>query len=152
MGNQLKQPKFEQFEDMTKIKDSMQMDSGITIAALTLPNGNTATIEVRGEVKVYFNNEYYCTPSEFPQELKDLIANKGVEYWNNSKVSIIDNNWFEIFYMENGSYVPDSDAIDVEDSSRAGLYEILADFVNQTEGKEIVPATYKEFTIKKGNN
>lgn len=122
--------------DMTKIKDSMQIDSGTTIATLKTKN-HFISLEVRGEVKVFFNpdkngeptdGDYYTSPSEFPQELKDLIAEnteiyrkdedtKGIEHtWSlDDRVYISENNWFEIFREEDeDDPVPNADIVDAE--------------------------------------
>lgn len=91
--------------DLTKIKDSMQIDSGTTIATCHMKDFY-AYIEVRGDVMVFFNpntneeptqGEYYTKPSEFPQELKDLIA-KDETWYLDKRVELVRNNWFELFW------------------------------------------------------
>ena len=86
--------------DLTKIKDSMQLDSNQVVA--TLKYGDyTVSYEVQGEVRVRFDGDLYTRPSEFPQELKDMIAQGGFwELTNSDRVDVGNNNWFEVFCRE----------------------------------------------------
>lgn len=147
-----KSPKFEMFIDMREINDSMLIDSNTTIASLALPNGDKATIEVQGDIKVEFEGKYYQNPSEFPATLKDLIKNSTFDnpWYENDKVIVWENNWFEVFYIKNGTYMPESDCVDIENSTEEELYNILADFINECEEKEVVPVTYQEYIKKYG--
>lgn len=123
-------------EDLTGIKDSMQIDSGTVIA--TLKTGNSyLSLEVRGEVKVWFNpdkegkpedGEYYRYPSEFPQELKDLIAEN--RDWDlDSRVYVSENNWFELFKSKDEKDpVPESATVDAEGSTPAEILMMLLEY------------------------
>lgn len=136
--------------DMTKIKDSMQIDSGTTIAILKTKN-HFISLEVRGEVKVFFNpdksgeptdGDYYTSPSEFPQELKDLIAEnteiyrkdgdtKGIEHtWSlDDRVYISENNWFEIFKGKNATDpVPNADVVDAEGLTPGEILSLMLEW------------------------
>lgn len=122
--------------DLREIKDSMQLDSEQTIA--TLKSGERwASLEVRGDVKVFWNpninsgtgtphdGNFYAYPSEFPQELKDLI--KEDPYWTtDERVYVSENNWFELFIYENKNDVcPAADVVDVEGCSGAQIFEMM---------------------------
>ena len=77
---------FNHYEDMTNIKDSMELDSGTIIATLKTPE-HFASLEVKGKVKVFWDpqgkdpsrGECYRYPSEFCDELKELIKTK--KFW-----------------------------------------------------------------------
>ena len=119
--------------DMTKIVDSMQLDSGTEIAGMKLDN-ITASLEVRGEVKVWWNEnggspfegDYYTIPSQFPQGLKDLILN---DRWYDcdGAVYVSENNWFEVFTAIDDAMGPDSDVVDVEGMTPTDIFGLLYD-------------------------
>ena len=119
--------------DMTKIVDSMQLDSGTEIAGMKLDN-ITVSLEVRGEVRVWWNEngdpfdgDCYTTPSEFPRELKDLIAGDN-RWWDcDKRVYIDNNNWFEVFTAVDDTYVPDADVVDVEGMTPVEIFTMLYD-------------------------
>ena len=68
--------RYTQYEDMNPIKDSMQFDSDTEICSYVSPDKKfTITIEVRGEVRLTYKDETYTKPSEFPQEVKEIIKN-----------------------------------------------------------------------------
>lgn len=133
--------------DLREIKDSMQLDSEQTIATLKMEN-KTASLEVRGDVKVFWNpdkdedpgdGECYTQPSEFSQELKDIIAGKKTIYrkdgdtegienmWTlDDRVYVSENNWFELFVTndENDTF-PISDVVDVEGYNATQIFELM---------------------------
>lgn len=104
--------------DMRTVKDSMQLDSDQVIA--TLKRGDFAvSLEVKGEVRVTFDGELYTKPSEFPQDLKDLIASD--DFWDcNERVDVGNNNWFEAVYRSE-SY-EESDVVDLEGDTVSQLF------------------------------
>lgn len=136
-------------KDLTNIRDSMQLDSEQNIA--TLKAGDyLVTIEVRGAVKVWFNPDtsgesgdgtYYSSPSEFPQELKDIIAgdakiyrkdgdNDGIDYiWTlDDRVYVSENNWFELFIFDGeDDSMPVSDVVDVEGMTPSQVFDTMYD-------------------------
>ena len=131
---------FEIFHDTSVIKDSMQLDSGETIACMKA-RGKRASIEVQGAVKVWWNpnvadgssptdGEYYNRPSEFPKELKSLILNNR-EWENDERVYVSENNWFELFvYDSDDDRLPVSDVVDIEYLSVNEIREMLLDAIN----------------------
>lgn len=96
---------FKTFVNMKNIKNSLQLDSGQTICSLENDFVKTI-IEVNGDVKIWWNpngdprdGDYYTKPSEFPEELKKIIAE---DKWfdTNKHVEVDFNNWFEIFFID----------------------------------------------------
>lgn len=140
--------KFEQFKNIEDIVDSLQLDSGTVIARLTLDDGSSATLEVRGEVRVEFDGDIYYEPSDFPQELQDIIA-EGKAY-DDDRVRVGDNNWFELYYEKDKDCEPEADCVDVEGLSAAEIYEVMANYVNDIEDKKVVTKTYAELTEEAG--
>jgi hypothetical protein len=135
----------------------MQLDSEQNIATLKADD-YLVTIEVRGDVKVWFNPDtsgdpgdgtYYSCPSEFPQELKDIIAGdakiyrkdgdiSGIDYiWTlDDRVYVSENNWFELFiYDKEDDPMPVSDVVDVEGMTPSQvfdtMYEALVEHISQ---------------------
>lgn len=104
--------------DLEKIHDSVEIESGTTLASLQADT-HQVTLEVVGEIKIFFNpdkngeadeGDCYVHPSEFPQELKDIISGKSEIYrkdgdikeikhvWSlDDRIYVDKNNWFEIF-------------------------------------------------------
>lgn len=115
-------------QDMTGIKDSLQFDSGTDICSLKTAHGY-AEIVVQGCVNIEWCPEGISTgascdryryPSEFPKELKELIAS-GADFWNDDRVYICENNWFEVF-IGDGSV---SDVVDVEGNTNEDLLSLM---------------------------
>ena len=123
--------------DMTQITDSMQLDSDTQIAGMEF-KGITASLEVRGYVGVYWNpdatseyldsGDHYTQPSDFPQELKDLIKEGG--YWDcDPRVYVTENNWFELFLADEDGYIG-SDVVDVEEYTYVDLFNFLHESID----------------------
>lgn len=126
---------FTVYEDMTGIKDSMQLDSGTEICFLKTEHG-CALIEVKGFVTVDWCPEgissgescdRYRIPSEFPKELKELIAS-GADFWNDDRVYIDENNWFELFLHEDESV---SDVVDIEGHTNEDLLSLMHECIEK---------------------
>ena len=104
---------YTQYEDMKPIKDSMQFDSDTEICEYAPADKKVKiTIEVRGEVRITYNDEVYTKPSEFPQEIKEIIKNG--DLWNTDEVYVGNNNWFELFFWDEEGNFLDSDVVDIE--------------------------------------
>ena len=127
--------------DMTQITDSMQLDSDTQIASMEF-HGITAYLDVKGEVKVWWNSnaetddldemfkcgDYYKYPSEFPQELKDLI--KEDRGWDcDPRVYVSENNWFDLAIFYDDEYIG-SDVVDVEGFTYADLFNFLHESIS----------------------
>lgn len=137
--------------DTTKIVDSLQIESGTVLATLT-KNGYIATLEVQGEIKLFFNPkcygedyngpvddedisgwEVYKYPSNYPKELADLIAQQRTN--EDDKIRIDDNNWFEVFIHtvkpdEHGDFTGYSDVVDAEQKTPAEIYTLLEEYID----------------------
>jgi hypothetical protein len=88
-------------DNLSQYVDSMLFDNGVCIAEMEceFDNGDMCTIslEVRGEVNVDFNETTYRSPSEFPDELKNII--KENRLWDCESCVYVDmNNWFEYMF------------------------------------------------------
>lgn len=117
--------------DMTKIVSSMQLDSDQVIATLE-KDGYEASLEVRGSVRVFYgeDNILYRYPSEFPQELKELIATNN-EWELDSDVFADETNWFEIFVTNpNYTSVPDAIVVDVEGYTPTQIKDLLEEYID----------------------
>lgn len=93
--------------ELSQYVDSMLFDSGEEIAAMEFENYGKEiyiSLEVRGDVKVFFNEEVYRWPSEFPPVLRELIqTNPGC--WDCEDYIYVDmNNWFEYIFEVDGQY------------------------------------------------
>lgn len=128
-------------QDCSKISDSLMLSSETTVAKLTY-KGHEATIEVRGDVKVAFNQnedeseapDIYRDISEMPQELKNLISTG--EVYADRRVLVDDNNWFELFYKEH------AECVDCEYMSPDALKELIFEYVMAYEKH---PDQYDEY-------
>lgn len=104
---------YSQFVDMKPIKDSMQLCSDTQICRYGPPDGQfKVTIEVRGEVRITYKDEVYTNPSDFPQEVKEIIKNG--DLWNTDEIYVGNNNWFELFFWDEEGNFLDSDVVDIE--------------------------------------
>lgn len=124
--------------ELAKVTDSMELDSGTQIAELK-DDGITASLEVRGEVKVFWNGDCYTTPSDFPKTLKDLIHNSGIEkkHWTcDPRVYVSENNWFEVLYAEDGFPFVDGVVVDAEKCSPKELLDLLHDVIQSVAEKK----------------
>ena len=83
--------------DLSNINDSMELESGIEIARLE-NDKYAVTLEVRGEVRVVFDDEVYKSVSQMPDELVQLFHD-GKAY-DDERVYVDMNNWFEVFFWE----------------------------------------------------
>lgn len=88
---------FELTVDLTNINDSMELDSCIEVARLT-KGPYRILLEVYGEVEVYYKDEAFYSASDMPDELLKLFHDGSA--YNHPDVSIVESNWFEVFYEE----------------------------------------------------
>ena len=122
--------KYEQYIDLTNIKNSMQLNSDQIIAELQ-KNEMIITLEVQGDISVSFNGESYFSYDDFPEELKKLI--KSNAYMQDARVYVALNNWFEIFvYKNKNDTLPEAYVADVEGMTPEELFEEL---MNYTKGE-----------------
>lgn len=115
--------------DLTQLRDSMQIDSNQEIA--TLSDGiYRVSLEVRGDVKVYFDDVYYDAPSVFPEELKVMIADDE-DWFNNPRVLVEENNWFEVFYGTEDFPNEHYDVVDVEGDNPVSILALLIECIDE---------------------
>ncbi len=141
---------FELHTACNNIVDSMQLESDTTIAVLKFDKGREAEIRVCGAVKVEFEGKEYTDVADFPQELKDLIANKR-DWGHDDRVAVYNNNWFEFFYHNGLTGVPYSDIVNVEGLPAAEIYSLMSEYVERCNEREFVPLSLKEFKFGEGN-
>lgn len=120
---------FEQYVDLTNIKDSLELDSGTEIACAEICNGKyLIVIEVRGEVHISFKGEVYRRPSDFPKELMNIIRNGALFNCSYENDCVLYGNWFEIFVIDKDENTVLCDVVDVEGCSEKELMALFQDF------------------------
>ena len=111
-------------EDLTNVTDSMEFDSGTEIATLSFGDSE-ASIMVCGEVRVTFKDELYRKPSEFPEELKEII--RAGHVFDHENVYVGNNNWFAIQFRDGTEWDPNDDVVDVEGLSKQEVFSLMWD-------------------------
>ena len=90
------------------VNDSMELESGQSVAELNVKDEVLIDLRVEGDVRVVFEDQVYKCSSQMPDELIDLFHKGGDEYQNaleSGRLYIDDNNWFEVFvYTKNPNY------------------------------------------------
>ena len=122
---------FEVYEDMTKIRDSLELESGTCVCYMKT---NYGSVEIRavGEVRIFFdedrNNDFtsYRYYYDFPDELKKMIHDGTA--WDDDRVDIGNNNWFEAF-----SSTGESDIVDIEGMTEDELRAECLDLIRYYE-------------------
>lgn len=114
--------KITSFEINGKLKDytdSLLFDSGTEVASATFEDNGleiNIILKICGDVRVLYKDIVYKSPSEFPEELKELIK-KGEP---NDDLYIDSNNWFEFICGETeGVYCEWEDGVICEDDVSA---------------------------------
>lgn len=130
-------------EDLTNVTDSMEFDSGTEIATLSFGDSE-ASIMVCGEVRVTFKDELYRKPSEFPEELKEII--RAGHVFDHEDVYVGNNNWFAIQFRDGTEWDPNDDVVDVEGLSKQEIFSLMWDALSshlekQRRKEEVVAAT-----------
>ena len=125
---------FNKTVDMTKIVDSMQLDSDTVIASLTMDDGLKVSLETCGDVWIRFSpdgteekEDYYDKPSEFPDELKEIVA-AGCLYAD-ERVYAVNNNWFEVFIRNKEGILEASFLAEAERMTEENIREMLTDSI-----------------------
>lgn len=101
------------YEDISKVKDSMQFESDTVIVDMEDSEcGLTASIEVRGEVNVTWKGKEYRKVSEFPEDLMhEIMTNPN--WANGEDIYVSNNNWFEVFVRDTDGFCLLSDVVDI---------------------------------------
>lgn len=135
---------FNIYVDMSGISSSILLDSDTQIASLKSDNLELS-LEVRGEVRlsVYDGNqniiETYRRASDMPEELKAAI-NADPNWYDSGKYYVGDNNWFELFYLDNEGNYMDSAVVDVEYFTPEKLEEFMREAAAQYRSEFLAKA------------
>lgn len=125
---------FHQETDVTKINDSLLLDNGTVIATgYDESTEYSAEIFVNGDTKLYFDGVCYKTPSEFPEELRQLIQKRKI--FDSDRIELEYGNSFEIAIYSPEDEELYSDTIDAENMTSDELKELM---------KEILEDVYQE--------
>lgn len=89
---------FEIYHELSKCKDSMLFDSHESIATYGTDD-NYISLDVYGEVNVYYKDELYYRASEMPDELLEHFRNGTADC--NEEIYIQNNNWFAYVHVVN---------------------------------------------------
>lgn len=130
-------------EDLTNMTDSMEFDSGTEIATLSFGDSE-ASIMVCGEVRVTYKDEVYRQPSEFPEELKEII--RAGHVFDHEDVYVGNNNWFAIQFRDGTEWDPNDNIVDVEGLSKQEIFSLMWDALSshlehQRRKEEVITAT-----------
>lgn len=87
---------FQVFENLNECIDSLLFDDE-TIAQLNTKE-YMVTIEVIGDIRLFFKGQLYKSAANYPDELVKLL--KSGKAYENENLEICDNNWFEINIYE----------------------------------------------------
>ena len=90
---------FKCFIDLSDINDSMELDSGSVVAELR-EDKYMLELRVCGEVRVDFGDDRYTCASNMPDELLQIIHDGKLFEFEDDRIEVIDNNWFELFLYE----------------------------------------------------
>lgn len=126
---------YEQYVDLSEIKDCLELKSDQTIARLETDDA-LVYLDVRGQVAVDYKGETYYSYDEFPKELKDLMHNDPF-WWRNNDLCINSSNWFEVFYEgKNGDYWSD-DCEACELLKPNQVFSVLFDYYTERKGRKM---------------
>lgn len=114
---------YRRYIDLSEVNDSMELDSETIIAELR-EGDVTVSLEVHGDIRVIFDGQVYRYPSEFPDELMEMIHNGS--YDTNDRVEVGANNWFELF-VDNGNCNEEAELVDCEGYTPDQVAELLID-------------------------
>ena len=106
--------------DLSQYVSSILFDSDTNIASGTFSKGDSRveiSLDIQGAVSVYFRGERYFRPSEFPEELRELIRNHPDD-WDvcapsgegndDYDIYVGLNNWFE-YITDSGGVIEEGD-------------------------------------------
>lgn len=123
---------FEINGDLSQYTDSLLFQDE-TIATLETELENDryqVSIEVIGDIRLFFKGDLYKCSVNFPNELKEIINSRKV--LEHSEIEIIDNNWFEI---------------DIYEKNSQNVYELIYDEIFEQDISTMTPDELKEYMI-----
>lgn len=121
-------------DNLSKYIDSMLFDSDTVVASMKCEYKEhiiDVDLMVRGYVNVYYKGERFRYPSDFPEELKEIIR-QNPNGWNyiNDDIEVDENNWFEYIYDDTFDGKTYSDGIMFEDDlSKYSVKEIETELI-----------------------
>lgn len=122
-------------DDLSKYTDSMLFDSGEVIASGSFAfMGNRLDIDlvIAGDVAVTYKEDVYHSPSEFPDELKELIRSD--RWWDtNDNVYVGLNNWFEYVYEGDGDVLEDDLSKMTKEDVKSDMLEIASMYFDRID-------------------
>ena len=125
---------FRLYENTKDIKDSLQFDTG-TLIAEYIDNDLSARIEVVGDVRIIFEGDVFKYPSNFSDELKQIVAEGNV--YADERVEVCENNWFEVIVIDNTNNTEidmgDDPIIAVEGLTAYELKNLLISILNSVK-------------------
>lgn len=125
---------FRLYENTKNIKDSLQFDSG-TLIAEYIDNDLSARIEVVGDVRIIFEGDVFKYPSNFSDELKQIVAEGNV--YDDERIEVCENNWFELIVIDNTNNTEidmgDDPIIAVEGLTAYELKDLLISILNSVK-------------------
>lgn len=93
---------------LTECYDSLLFDAGDIIATLESSNGVCASIVVRGEIRIAYQDEIYRYPSNYPDKLTQAIKDRTIgQLERDGIVEVLNNNWYEIIVEKNDEHICD---------------------------------------------
>lgn len=114
--------------DLSQYIDSLLFD-GETIATLKTKEYQVS-IEVIGDIGIFYKGNFYQCSGNFPNELKEIIKSGNILEHN--EIEIINNNWFEI---------------DIYEINSNNEYELLYDEVFEQDISIMTEDKLKEYMI-----
>lgn len=123
--------------DLSNINTSMELDSGQELARL-YDDDLCATLEVRGDVRVLYEDELYKAPSQFPEELMKLFHDGKADSYHGVEIAF--NNWLEVFVWkvvkddkgnEKLDFAGLSDVVDAEGNTPDEIRGLLSDCIKE---------------------
>lgn len=124
---------FKVFEDLSKFKDSMMFDSDTIVASMTCDYKDhliNIDLKICGYVKVFFKGECFTRPSDFPEELKEIIKKEPNGWGTEDDIEVWENNWFEYIFNDNYKGHVFSDGIMFEDDlSKYSIEQLKEDMI-----------------------
>lgn len=132
--------------------NSLLCDTGVIAKLQFTINDKVESIElyVCGEKRIHFKDEVYRYSSDYPEELTTLIKEGKLDTLDYEPV--VDNNWVELMWTENGEYVDcgclDDTVVDGEfgSGSPKEAYEYLITMI-----KELYATNDEKVQIINGN-
>ncbi|MBR0491789.1 MAG: hypothetical protein IJJ82_07105 [Clostridia bacterium] len=116
--------------NLSEYTDSLLFDHDV-IASLET-NEYKVTIEIIGDKRIIFDDEVYKSACNYPEELINIL--KQSDYFDNDRIEIIDNNWFEIDIYERDSI--------------NNVYELIDDDVLEIDISAMSEGSLKEYMVK----